>query len=523
MKRNINLISLLFVSVSAMLGSGWLFGSFYAAKYAGSASIISWIIGSAMICFVAFVYGEICALIPVSGSSVRMPNYTHGNVSGMFFSLMIWISYIALMVVEIQAVVQYLSFFYPKLTAADGGLSFQGYITAMILMFIVATINNYSVKWMIKCNSFLTLLKIIVPIGISVIFLYCFFSIQQIAAPAHTTFAPFGMHGVFMAISSGGVIFSFNAFKQAAELAGEAKKPHVTVPIALIGSILLCTCIYLLLQTGFISALNSTNLANGWAHLYIPSANSPFAGLIVEHKMEGILIILFFAAVISPFAAALMYCTGGARSLYGIASFGYAPKAFLQVNKNNVPFLSIWVNLLIGMVMFLFFKGWDMIATFLTCLFAISYALAPISMLALRFQVPKMKRPFKLPFGLLWGYLAFFLCSLFVYWCGWDIISKVDYFLLLSLAIIIFVHILNKIVYLKSDLNWKAATWIWPYLIGISAISYMGYYGNGHEILSPTAIIACLAILCLICSYLAVTFRLPGEKTLQHIKNDLNL
>ncbi len=512
MKRHISSIGLLSVSVSAILGSGWLFGAFYAARDAGPASILAWILGGVLVCIIAFTFGEVCALIPISGSSVRIPNFTHGKVVGIFFSMIIWISYVALMVVEVQAVVQYTSYFYKGLVYQEGGLSFSGYIFAMILMFIVAVLNNFSIKWLINCNTFLTIIKIVIPVGISCVLLYYFFSIPNIIHPAHTEFAPYGFEGVLVAISSGGVIFSFNAFKQAAELAGEAKKPHFSVPFAIVGSILICVFIFLLLQSGFLSALEFSNLDHGWAHIILSDNNSPFASILKQSKILWLLPILFIGAMISPFAAALMYCTGGARSLFGIAANGCAPKIFLLMNKRSIPFYSIWVNFILGMIIFLFFKGWDEIATLLTCLFAISYAAAPICMLALRYQVPNRKRPLKLPFGLFWAYIAFYICTLLIYWTGWRTIMSVDFFLLVCLAIVIIFHFTQKIKGIEDKLNWKASLWMFPYFIGISVFSYIGNFGGGLGLLAPIVMLILIAVFCIVISISAVKFRVNDKE-----------
>ena len=518
MKRHISAFSLLCVSVSAILGSGWLFGAYYAAREAGPASTLSWIIGGALVCVLAFVFGEICSMIPVSGSSVRIPQFTHGKVVGIYFSLIIWISYVALMVVEVQAVVQYISYFYPSLVRNDGGLSGSGYGVAFILMFIIAVINNYSVKWLISCNTFLTVIKIVIPVGLSLIFIYYFCSLPQIVHTGGSEFAPNGLHGVLLAISSGGVIFSFNAFKQAAELAGEAKNPHFSVPFAIVGSILLCMFIFILLQLGFLSVLTPENIRNGWAHISLANNNSPFASLIKESKILWLLPILFFAAIISPFAAGLMYCTGGARSLFGIAANGCAPKIFLKTNKRMIPFLSIWVNMIFGMIIFVYFKGWDAIATFLTCLFAFSYAIAPVCMIALRFQVPNRARPLKLPFGLVWAYFSFYICTLFIYWTGWTTLSRVGYFLVFCLIVVLIFHFIQIIKGGKSNLDWHASLWMWPYFIGILIFSCLGNFGGGYEILHPAVILILMAIFCYFILMLAVRFKIPGERVEESIE-----
>lgn len=523
MQRNISSLGLLFTSVSAIMGSGWLFSSFYASEAAGPAALVSWIIGGLLVCIVAFTFAEICSLIPVSGSSVRIPMFTHGKAVSLYFALIIWLSYVALMVIELLAVMQYMSYYFPSMLhqTQGGGMTFKGYVVAIILMFIISVINTYSIRWLISCNTFLTFIKIIVPLGISIFILYHMFTPSDIIHPVNSEFAPFGMHGILTALSTGGIIFSFNAFKQAAELAGEAKNPSFSVPFAIVGSIVLCLILFLLLQTAFLSSLDSVNLSTGWAHLKLTNDNSPFASILQQDNLKFLIPILYFGAIISPMAAGLIYCTGGARSLFGIAANGCAPKQLAKANKRGIPYLSIWINFMIGIVIFLSFKSWDVLSSLLTCLFAISYAAAPVSLVALRFQMPNVshKRPLKLPFGLIWSYLAFYICTLLIYWTGWAVISNLVWFLIACTAVVVGFQLVINYTGRKDTLDWKQSAWLWPYFIGIIIVSYLGNYGGGKEVLSESMVMTVLAILCAFVIALSIKYRLPDSKTREYVRN----
>ena len=194
--------------------------------------------------------------------------------------------------------------------------------------------------------------------------------------------------------------------------------------IALVGSVVLCMVVFIFLQTGFIAALSPQDLKNGWTHLALMNDQSPFVSLLAEHGINWAIPILYFAAIISPLAAALVYCTSAARSLYGIAANGYAPQVLLKLNKRNESALTVWINFILAVIIFQFFKNWDQIASLLTCLFAISYGLAPVCMLALRVKLPSHLRPLKLPWGYAWAYAAFFITTLLIYWVGWGYYFK---------------------------------------------------------------------------------------------------
>ena len=86
------MLGLLFMSMSAILGSGWLFASSYANTLAGPSSLVAWCVGGLLVIIIAFVFAEICTMIPVVGASSRIPHYTHGTLTSYAFAWIIWLS-----------------------------------------------------------------------------------------------------------------------------------------------------------------------------------------------------------------------------------------------------------------------------------------------------------------------------------------------------------------------------------------------------------------------------------------------
>ncbi|MDO8953657.1 MAG: APC family permease [Gammaproteobacteria bacterium] len=517
MKRSISGFALLLTSISAIIGSGWLFGAFYTASIAGPAAILSWVIGGAILIFVAFVYAEICGMLPISGSSARIPQYTHGTVVSFLFSWMIWLSYLALMATEVQAVIQYASFYFPYLTKHSGGLTAQGYIIAGLLMFMVSFINTYSLRWLIRFNNLLAVLKLIIPIVIVTVILVLFFKPEHVLHPGNSAFMPTGWHGVLGAMATGGIVFAFNGFKQAAEMAGEAKNPSRSVPFAIIGSVCICLVLFLLIQLAFFSSLNVSNLIHGWGDIQLSNTNSPLASIVDQDNLQWLLPILYVGAIIAPLAAGLMYCSSASRSIYGMSKNGYLPALFQKLTPQGNPGTAILLNFMLGMLLFAPLPGWNKMVAFLTSLLAITYAIGPICMLALRQQAPDQKRPLKLPFGTVWATVAFYLCTLLAYWSGWDTLSKLSIALAIGILVLFLYHLFAKGKH-KIHLNWQASIWMWPYFIGLSAISYIGNYGGGLGLFHSAVIMVLLAILCIVTAWLSVKFKLPAATTLAYIE-----
>lgn len=526
MKRSLSAWSLLLASVSAILGSGWLFTTLYTSQLAGPASLLSWVIGGVAVIIVAFAFAEICAMLPVTGSSIRIPLFTHGTVVSFMFSWAIWLSYMALVPTEVQAIVQYFSYFFPKIVNVGGGLTGLGYVVAITLMLFIAALNTYSLRWLMRCNSFLTVIKVLIPLGMVLAIFYHLYhelpastSVMQVMQDKLHPFNPLGWRGVLSALAAGGILFAFNGFKQACEMAGEAKKPSTAMPIAVVGSVVVCLIVYLLLQLAFLFSMQDSNLAHGWHALFAHAANSPFVHVLNQDHLSGLTPILYVGAVIGPLAAGMMYMGSASRSLYGMSKNNQVARLFLRLNSHQNPTYAILLNFFLGLLMFAPLPGWNAMIVFLTSLMATTYGLGPICLLALRRRLPDHYRPFKLPFPVVWSYLAFYICTLLTYWSGWGIVSKMSVAMSVGLLVMIANQRLRPAAYQQSHrLDWREACWVWPYFLGIALFSYLGSFGGGIGLIPFGWDLSLLAVFCLIILWLATSFSLPAEKVEAHIQ-----
>ena len=81
-RQKIGLFSAIMLALNSLIGSGWLFGSGSAAKIAGPAAILSWILGAVIIIAIALTYVELGAMFPESGGMSRYAQYSHGPLLG---------------------------------------------------------------------------------------------------------------------------------------------------------------------------------------------------------------------------------------------------------------------------------------------------------------------------------------------------------------------------------------------------------------------------------------------------------
>src|SRR5487761_1583178 len=123
LRKGLTFTSLLFLSLSGIIGSGWLFAVLKAAGIAGPAAIVSWLIGGIFVMFIAFSWSEISAMLPRTGGIVRYPYLTHGGFTGWLVGWSYWLSAVTVPAIEAEAVVTYVGGRFPTSgleTAASG-------------------------------------------------------------------------------------------------------------------------------------------------------------------------------------------------------------------------------------------------------------------------------------------------------------------------------------------------------------------------------------------------------------------
>src|SRR5450755_3050719 len=108
LRRAVGLRGLTLISLGSIIGSGWLLGALTAAKVAGGASIISWLMGGAVIALLALVHAELGSTYPVSGGTARFPFMAFGSLGGFTGGWMAWIQAVTIAPIEVEATLGYL-------------------------------------------------------------------------------------------------------------------------------------------------------------------------------------------------------------------------------------------------------------------------------------------------------------------------------------------------------------------------------------------------------------------------------
>lgn len=480
LQRSIGPIGLLFAAMGGIIGSGWLFGPFYAAQIAGPAAILSWIIGGGLMMLIALTFAELATMLPLSGGLVRFSEISHGSLVGFTMAWISWLSAVIVAPIETMALMQYATNYIPGLMTANEAHTFtlKGVMLSAIIMFSMCVLNVIGAKWIAKTNTSIVFWKLLIPIVTIVLLLCCHFSWHNFSIEGG--FMPYGIKGVLQALPQAGVIFSFIGYSPAIQLAGEAKNPQKTIPLAILGSLGLCILLYVFLQFTFIASLMPQSIQKGWHALQFAGDSGPFAGLFVAIGMAWFAKVLFVDAALSPYGTGFIYTAATSRINMAMSEQGYFPKLFASLNRKGVPAKAVGFNFVVGMIFFLPFPGWQSLVTFLISAFVIAYAVGPIALMRLRLTHPNLHRPFKLPAAKVMSLIAFYVCNLIVFWTGWHTVWRI----LLTISIGYGLYIIHHWQSLKMEkTQWRDGVWLIPHFVGIGLISYLGSFGGGRDLL----------------------------------------
>lgn len=472
LKRDISTSNILIASAGGMVGSGWLFSPFISAQMAGGNALISWIIATIFMLFIALPLCELGTMFPVSGGMSNYPTFTHGREVGFLFAWASWLSYVVMTPIEIQAILQYGSHFFPSLIEQNSvhmELTGIGYIAAISIMFGVVVLNSYGIKMLAECNKYASIIKFILPAIAIGSLLYVAPSMDNVSVSLSS-----GQDWVdiFTALSAGGIVFAFTGFQNGLMLAGEVKNPQRNIPIAILGAVLIGFILYFMLQLSFIAAVPKEYLAQGWHHLSYPGDGGPLVGLTLLLGLGVVATLLMIDAAFSPLGSTLVFTAATSRIVYGMSLNNHLPKIFTKVNRHQIPYVTLYANFLVGILSFLPFPGWQKLVAFLSSASILSYSIGPICLLAMRQLQPVTPRPFYLPGAPLFAHIAFYCCNLMLYWCGFAILWKLDIALLAGLCICLGY---NK----KSPFKCGSALlWFTGYMVSLLAISWVGSFGG---------------------------------------------
>ena len=541
LRRQAGLIGLLYASLGGIIGSGWLFGPENAAQIAGPLSIFSWLIGGGAILLLAMVYAELATMFPRSGAVVHFPHLSHGSLLARIWSWILFLGYVTIAPVEVIAVLRYaddllgyLARTFPafprqlphlvKLVAHQQVLTHMGMLVAVILLALFTLINLWGIKWALRISNTAGWWKIGILAISSIALLVSVRHTSNLHIPAKSFSADF--RGMFTAIATSGVVFSYLGFRQAVELAGESANPQRNIPIAVIGSVVIGMVLYVLLQLAFVLAVDPAAIQKyGWSGLGTIAAfkvgAGPLASLAEGLGLGWLAWLVYADAIVSPGGTALIYTTTSARVIHAMGEDGFIHPVVKKLNRNSVPWAAGVLSFLVGILFLLPFPTWKKMVDYISSVMLLSYGIGPIVLLSLRRRMPlgAANRPFILPWANVLAPVTFVISNIIIYWAG----LKTNTWLMGLLAVFFVVFMLCRLLLAPEkirSMNWKNTWWVLPYLAGLWLITKLGstsMVGGLGYMRFPFDLIA-ITVFSLMILLLAVRSAIPLEEMEAYIQ-----
>ncbi|MGH8151442.1 MAG: APC family permease, partial [Rhodanobacteraceae bacterium] len=290
----------------------------------------------------------------------------------------------------------------------------------------------------------------------------------------------YNVSAILTAVAISGIVFSFNGFQSPVNLAGEARNPGRSVPFGIVGSIVLATIVYLLLQVAFLGSVDPTQLAKGgW---YALDYSSPFAQLALALNLNWLALLLYSDAFVSPSGTGATYTATTARMIYGMQRNGTLPAVLGKVHpRYGIPRPAMWLNLVVAFIFMFFFRGWATLAEVISVATIISYLTGPVSVSVLRRTAPELNRPLRIPLLRVVAGLAFVFATELLYWARWPRTGEIILLMVVALPIWFWYAVRKG----GADfmLQVRGALWLIFYLPAIAALSWAGsakFGGHGY-------------------------------------------
>jgi len=436
LKKTLGIFDLIVIGIAAVVGTGIftiigsaIVGSSDAAG-AGSAIVISMILAAVASVFSALSYSEIAAMMPVAGSAYA---YTYATMGELMAWMVGWVLMLEYAIGNITVACAWTGYLTQLLKGfkdilPDFVVNFPIWLrydyraVGMICerngwdmhdkvpyifdtipfainlpaIFIVTVLTLLLIKGVKESTRFAS---IMVGVNMFMILSFIIVGAFYVKPENWTPFAINGFEGIFMGAFL--IFFAYIGFDAISTTAEETKNPQRDLPIAIIGTLVICTILYVcvaLVLTGIVP-MGQIDIQAPIAHAMRVIGKDWFAGLISVGALCALTSVL------------LIYQLGTTRILYAMSRDRFLPKSLRAIHKKyRTPHVMTWLAGLIVIVCALFM---DLNISAELCNFGTftSFIIICIAVLILRKTEPNRARPFKVPFCPVFPILGILTCG----------------------------------------------------------------------------------------------------------------
>lgn len=405
MKKSLGAMDLILLGIGCVIGTGiFVLTGVAAAQYAGPAVMASFIISGIACAFAGLAYAEFASIVPSAGSAYT---YTYASL-GEFIAFLVGWNLILEYTVTSSAVASGWSGYVVGLlksanielghaythVPADGGII---NIPAIIIVLFLSLLLIRGTQESTKLN------RILVFVKLAAVFIFLLLAGPEVNTANWEPFMPFGFSGV-----AGGaaiVFFAYIGFDAVATSAEECRNPARDLPIGIIGSLAVCTLLYVVVSAVLTGVVPYTELNN-------PEPVA-FALRYIGYNIGSALVGVGAIAGITTVLLVLLY--GQARIFFAMSRDGMVPASVCKIHSTyKTPYLvtivgAILVSLIAG------FAPIGLIAEMANIGTLSAFLIAAIGVFVLRFTKPDLPRSFKCPLIGLISPMAVLSCGYLMY------------------------------------------------------------------------------------------------------------
>ncbi len=442
LKKTLSAGALVALGIGAIIGAGlFVRTAAAAAQSAGPSVTIGFIVAAIGCALAGLCYAELSSSIPISGSAYTYTYATMGELMAWIIGWdlvleyavgaatvgIAWSEYLNNLLVNVMhwKAIAYEwchSPFQHSLPDANGvvrhgivNLPAFGIVTLLSLLLIKGTQESAFV------NGIIVIAKVAIVILIIILgwgFINPANHVPYIPEPstytdhAGVTHAFGGIMGILGA--AGTVFFAFIGFDAVSTAAQETKNPKVAMPIGILGSLALCTVLYILFAH-VLTGLGDVNFfrTEGGEASVVAAINKFMPGYEWLGKLVTVAILAGFSSVI------LVMLLGQSRVFYSMSKDGMLPKIFSDVHpKYKTPYkANLFILVIVGL--FAALVPGDIVGDMTSIGTLFAFMLVCVAVIILRKTDPDLPRKFKTPLVPFVPILGIIVCAAMIYGLGW--------------------------------------------------------------------------------------------------------
>jgi len=427
LERSLGVSSLILLGIGAVIGAG-LFSvtGIAAAQNAGPAIVLSFILASIGCTFAGLCFSELGSMIPIAGGAYSYAYATLGEFIAWIIGWALILEYAAgAIVIAISwsaYVVSFLRGFDIDIPAALiaspwqpthllDGTEVYGWINlpALLIIVLMSLLLIIGVDKSAKVNA------VLVAIKLTVVLLFIGVGFTHIQQSNYVPFIPenrgvFGEYGWSGIMRAAGIVFlAYVGFDTLSTVAQEVKNPQRDLPIGMIGSLAICTVLYVLFAYVLVGLVPYTEL----------NVAAPVAAAIEKTSFLWLNGLIKLAIIAGLTSAALVFLLGQSRIFFTMSKDGLLPPFFSILHSRfHTPWIAnIVLMLFVGV--FAAFVPLSFVGHLTSIGALLAFTIVCASVIVLRKTHPDLPRPFKAPFVPWIPLLGMFTCIALMLSLGW--------------------------------------------------------------------------------------------------------